>query len=211
MLCTLCSSISPPFCEDKKRQYFRCTECDLIFADPKTHLPQDEEKSIYEFHENDPNDFRYREFLNRLATPMLDRLSPGMHGLDFGSGPGPALNLMLEEQGMKMSVYDIYYAPNVGQLSSQYDFVTCTEVAEHFSEPGKSWSQLVSLVKPGGWLGVMTRMFTKETTEDFNQWGYKGDPTHISFYTPETMQWIAQHFQLSLEMVSDRVLLFRKE
>jgi len=211
MLCTLCNSTSTPFCEDKKRPYFRCSECDLIFADPKTYLSQEDEKANYEFHENDPNDTRYREFLSRLSTPLVKKLSSGMHGLDFGSGPGPTLNLMLEEQGLTMSVYDIYYAPDKGQLNRQYDFVTCTEVAEHFGNPGKSWPELVSLVKPGGWLGIMTWMFTKETTEEFNRWGYKGDPTHISFYTPKTMQWIAQHFKLELEIVSDRVILFRKQ
>lgn len=210
MLCTLCSSTSTLFCEDKKRQYFRCSQCDLIFADPQTCLPQEEEKVIYEFHQNDPNDTRYREFLSQLSIPLVKKLSPGMSGLDFGCGPGPTLNLMLEKQGMIMSVYDIYYAPDSGQLSRQYDFVTCSEVTEHFNEPGLAWPQLIDLVKPDGWLGVMTWMFTKETAEPFKQWTYKNDPTHVSFYTPKTMQWIAQHFQLSIENVNDRVILFKR-
>lgn len=182
----------------------------MIFADPEAYLPEDEEKAIYDFHQNDAQDTRYREFLSQLSNPLLEKLSTSMTGLDFGSGPGPTLSLMLEEQGMKMSVYDIYYAPDTGQLSRQYDFVTCSEVAEHFCEPGKAWPQLVSLIKLGGWLGVMTWMFTKETAEQFNRWNYKGDPTHVSFYTPETMRWIAQHFQLSLEIISEQVILLRK-
>ncbi|MGM0429708.1 MAG: class I SAM-dependent methyltransferase [Pseudomonadota bacterium] len=183
----------------------------MIFADPQAYLPQDEEKAIYDFHQNDPYDVRYREFLGQLATPLLEKLSTGMTGLDFGSGPGPTLNLMLEEQGMRMSIYDIYYAPDSGQLSRQYDFVTCSEVAEHFNEPAKAWSQLIGLVKPKGYIGVMTWMFTKETTKQFNHWRYKGDPTHVSFYTPKTMQWIAQHFQLNLEIISEQVILLRKD
>mgnify|MGYP003108473586 FL=1 len=211
MLCTLCSSASEPFCEDKKRQYFRCTVCDMVFADPQAYLPQDEEKAIYDFHQNDSHDTRYREFLSQLSIPLLEKLSTGMTGLDFGSGPGPTLSLMLEEQGMKMSIYDIFYAPDSGQLSRQYDFVTCSEVVEHFNEPGKAWPQLISLVKPKGYIGVMTWMFTKKTAEQFNQWSYKGDPTHVSFYTPETMQWIAQHFQLKLEIISEQAILFRRD
>lgn len=210
MLCTLCSQPSNPFCEDRKRQYFRCTSCDLIFADPDARLNQEEEKSIYGFHTNDPDDARYRDFLSQLSIPLLEKIRSGMHGLDFGSGPGPTLNLMLEEQGMTMSIYDIYYAPDHGQLERQYDFVTCSEVVEHFGEPGKSWPELVTLVQPGGWLGVMTWLFIKDSAEDFQRWGYKGDPTHVSFYTPSTMQWLAEHFELSLEIVSDRVMLFRK-
>ncbi|WP_232506981.1 class I SAM-dependent methyltransferase [Idiomarina piscisalsi] len=183
----------------------------MIFANPETYLPQDEEKAIYDFHQNGPQDIRYREFLSQLSIPLLEKLSTGMTGLDFGSGPGPTLNVMLEEQGMKMSIYDIFYAPDSGQLSRQYDFVTCSEVAEHFREPGKTWRQLTSLVKPKGYIGIMTWMFTKETAEQFNQWQYKGDPTHVSFYTPKTMQWIAQHFQLSLEILSEQVILLRKD
>ncbi|MGX5915213.1 class I SAM-dependent methyltransferase [Aliidiomarina sp. Khilg15.8] len=210
MLCTLCSQPANAFCEDKTRQYFRCTGCDLVFADPDTRLTSEDEKSIYEFHTNDPEDGRYRDFLSQLSTPLLTKVRPGMHGLDFGSGPGPTLNLMLEEQGMTMSIYDIYYAPDQGQLQRKYDFVTCSEVAEHFAEPGKSWPELVGLVQPGGWLGVMTSLFISDNVEDFQRWGYKRDPTHVSFYTPKTMQWLAEHFGLSLEIVSDRVILFQK-
>lgn len=210
MICTLCSSSSKPFCEDKKRQYFRCATCDLIFADPNTRLRQEEEKAIYDFHQNNPQDTRYRKFLSQLSTPLLKKLSVGMTGLDFGSGPGPTLSLMLEEQGMEMSVYDIYFTPNSGQLSRQYDFVTCSEVVEHLNDPGESWPQIVSLVKPGGWLGIMTWMLANESHQQFSHWSYKGDPTHVSFYTPQTMRWIAQAFQLDLKIINDRIILFRK-
>jgi hypothetical protein len=209
MQCTLCAQPSNPFCEDKKRQYFRCTICDLIFADPATHLTVEDEKSIYAFHKNDPDDTRYRQFLRQLSAPMLEKITPGMHGLDFGSGPGPTLNLMLEEAGMTMSLYDIFYAPDQGQLDQRYDFVTCSEVAEHFYQPDQSWPELIRLVKPGGWLGVMTWLFTQETAENFQRWSYKGDLTHVSFYTPRTVQWIAEHFGLDVEIVSERVILFR--
>lgn len=210
MRCTLCSQPSNLFCEDKKRRYFRCTGCDLVFADPGARLTEKDEKAIYGFHQNDPDDARYRSFLNQLATPLLKKLRPGMHGLDYGCGPGPALHLMLQEQGMTMSVYDLYYAPDKKQLARQYDFVTCSEVVEHFGEPSASWPELVGLVKSGGWLGVMTWLFTRDSAEDFKRWSYKGDPTHVSFYTPKTMQWLAEYLGLSLDIVSDRVVLFKK-
>ncbi|MDV6316417.1 class I SAM-dependent methyltransferase [Idiomarina sp. HP20-50] len=210
MLCTLCASTSFPFCDDKNRKYFRCPECDLIFADRETRLLPNEEKAIYDYHENDPNDTQYRAFLSQLSEPLLEKLVPGMSGLDFGSGPGPVLHLMLEEQGMKMSIYDIFYAPAREQLDRQYDFVTSTEVVEHFYEPAATWPELVSLVKPNGWIGIMTSLFTQETAERFKLWNYKNDPTHVSFYTPKTMNWIATHFQLHLEVISNRIMLFKK-
>lgn len=210
MLCSLCQSPSKRFCDDKKRTYFQCTTCHLIFADPAAQLSRHDEKAIYDFHENDAQDTGYRAFLNQLAAPLLEKLSPRVSGLDYGCGPGPTLSLMLEENGMQMSLYDIFYAPNTGQLQQTYDFVTCSEVAEHFNSPRDSWPELVRLVKPGGWLGVMTWLFTKNTVAAFNRWSYKGDPTHVSFYTPHTIQWLATHFQLDCHIVSEQVILFQK-
>jgi hypothetical protein len=210
MNCTLCHSPSAFFCEDKKRSYFRCAECDLVFASPDSYLNDSDEKTIYDFHENDPNDDGYRQFLNQLATPLLDKLSVGMEGLDFGCGPGPVLNLMMEEHGMSMSIYDIYYAPDKNKVTRQYDFVTSTEVVEHFYNPSEAWPQLVSLVKRGGWLGIMTSMFTRESPEFFKSWQYKNDPTHVSFYSPKTMHWLAEQFELNIEVLSNRVVLFER-
>lgn len=210
MHCSLCSSSALFFCEDKKRTYFQCTTCHLIFADPATQLSHRDEKAIYDFHENDAQDSRYRAFLSQLATPLLEKLSPGMSGLDYGCGPGPTLSLMLEEHGMNMSLYDIFYTPDTGQLQRTYDFVSCSEVAEHFSSPHDSWAELTRLLNPGGWLGVMTWLFTKNAIEAFNRWSYKGDPTHVSFYTPQTIQWLATHFQLDCHIVSDQVILLQK-
>ncbi|MTJ01729.1 class I SAM-dependent methyltransferase [Idiomarina piscisalsi] len=210
MNCTLCHAPATFFCEDKKRPYFRCTECDLVFAAPNSYLSDNDEKAIYDFHENDPNDDRYRQFLNQLATPLLGKLSAGMEGLDFGCGPGPVLNLMMEEHGMSMSVYDIYYVPDKNKVARQYDFVTSTEVVEHFYKPSEAWPQLVDLVKRGGWLGIMTSMFTRELPQLFKQWQYKNDPTHVSFYSPKTMHWIAKQFELEIEIVSNRIILFQR-
>lgn len=208
MLCTLCHSSAHFYCEDKKRRFFRCSSCDLIFAEPSAHLSVADEKFIYELHENDPHDPHYRRFLAQLTEPLLIKLSPGMHGLDFGCGPGPALHLMLEAHGMTMAVYDLFYTPDTGQLSQKYDFVTCTEVVEHFNHPSQSWPELINTLKADGWLGVMTWLFTKDSTTDFLQWSYPRDPTHVSFYTPKTMHWLATQFQLKMEIVSDRVILF---
>ena len=55
---------------------------------------------------------RYREFLSRLEhPPNVPKLPAAAEGLDFGSGPGPTLSVMLEEQGYRMSLYDPFFAP----------------------------------------------------------------------------------------------------
>jgi hypothetical protein len=56
----------------------------LVFADSANHLNAAAEKSVYDQHENDPADTRYRRFLNQIAELLLARLTSGMHGLDYG-------------------------------------------------------------------------------------------------------------------------------
>jgi len=167
------------------------------------------EKLRYDQHENDPKDLRYRNFLNRLAQPLLQKLTPGMHGLDYGCGPGPTLSVMLEEAGMVMALYDPYYANDSSALLKQYDFVTCTEVVEHFHYPAEDWQQLVTLLRPGGWLGVMTTLVDPKV--DFLEWYYQGELTHVSFYSFATFSWLGSHFQLSVEQRDTNVVLLQRQ
>ncbi len=100
--CPLCGSNDNTWLvADTNRDYFRCLQCALIYADPTTHLTSSQEKLVYDQHRNNPNDIGYRQFLGRLATPLATRLSsPPLSGLDFGSGPGPTLSVMLAEMGV---------------------------------------------------------------------------------------------------------------
>ena len=87
--CPLCATPAPQFCADRARCYFGCPGCGLVSADPASHLSPEDERAIYDLHQNDPADARYRAFLARLADPLRAKLVPGMRGLDFGCGPGP--------------------------------------------------------------------------------------------------------------------------
>lgn len=208
LTCPLCETAAQALHQDRVRGFYHCPGCTFIFADPASHLAAHAEKAIYDKHENDPADPRYRQFLNRLASPLLEKLHAGMHGLDYGCGPGPALSRMLEEAGMHMRNYDPFYAPDHALLARQYDFVTCTEVVEHFCRPLYDWTRLAGLLRPGGWLGVMTQF--APTHADFAAWHYKNDPTHVSFYTPHTFRWLAGHLALQVESMVDNVVLLRR-
>ena len=208
--CPLCHSEQHGvFVEDKNRCYFRCQQCALIFADPEAQLSPEQEKAVYDQHQNNPDDMGYRQFLGRLATPLVERLPAGpLDGLDFGSGPGPTLSIMLEEMGYNMAIYDPYFAPDPSVLTRQYDFVTCTEAIEHFNQPAKEWGLLLSMIKPGGRLGLMTKLATD--AEAFTRWHYKNDPTHVSFFSRDTFRFLAQRDGLEVEFVGNDVILLRK-
>ncbi|EAR55305.1 methyltransferase-related protein [Photobacterium sp. SKA34] len=208
--CPLCHSEQHGvFVEDKNRCYFRCQQCALIFADPEAQLSSEQEKAVYDQHQNNPEDMGYRQFLGRLAIPLVERLLAGpLDGLDFGSGPGPTLSIMLDEMGYNMAIYDPYFAPDPSVLTRQYDFVTCTEAIEHFNQPAKEWGLLLSMIKPGGWLGLMTKLATD--AEAFTRWHYKNDPTHVSFFSRDTFRFLAQRDGLEVEFVGNDVILLRK-
>ena len=59
-----------------------------------------------------------------------------------------------------------------------------------------------------GWLGIQTGML--ESDEDFPDWWYIRDPTHICFCKRETMDWIANHFSWDVEYPGKNITLFHK-
>ena len=208
--CPVCGQPHPAaYFQDKKRPYLSCPDCNLIFVPRAFHLTRAAEKAEYARHNNDPADPGYRRFLSRLCRPLLERLDPGQTGLDFGCGPGPALHRIMEEQGHAMALYDPLYADNETVLSGPYDFVTATEVAEHLHYPGRVFERLFGLLKPGGWLGIMTKMTTDKAS--FSHWHYIRDMTHVCFYSRTTFSYIARTHNASLTFVGPDVILMRKK
>ncbi|MEM8971955.1 MAG: class I SAM-dependent methyltransferase [Pseudomonadota bacterium] len=190
------------------RSYHRCMRCEATFLDPDQRPGRDEELAHYDTHENDPADPRYRDFLNRLASPLLERMPDGLSGLDYGCGPGPALAQMMCEAGHTMATFDPFYAPDRKVLEVTYDFITCTEVVEHFHRPHAEFSRINNLLRPGGWLGVMTMFQTDDAR--FANWHYRKDPTHVVFYRETTLRRLAEDFGWSCEIPARNIALFRK-
>ena len=207
--CPVCSEGHPEFFRQIGKQvYLRCPTCLATIMAPQSRLTAGEEKQIYELHENDPEDAGYLRFLSKLADPLTERLPPGAEGLDFGCGPGPALAGMLEEAGFAMALYDPFFHPDMASLDRTYDFITCTEVVEHLYEPAEVFSLLDRLLRPGGWLGIMTCFQTDD--ERFDNWHYRRDPTHVVFYRQATFEWLARKYGWALEVPVKDVVLLRK-
>lgn len=168
----------------------------------------DAEAAQYRLHRNDVNDQGYRRFLTKLVGPLAQRLPDGAHGLDFGCGPGPVGAVMLRERGFAVAEFDPLFAPDQTVLNRQYDFILCSEVFEHFHHPAREIARLDDLLKPGGWLGVMTGF--EQPEQDFATWHYRRDPTHVVFYRETTLQWIADDRGWELVVPGRNVALFRQ-
>ena len=187
-------------------RYFRCEVCAMIHLDPSHRLSRDEERNRYLLHENDGNDSGYVNFLKRLADPMVERLSPGAYGLDFGCGPAPVLSEMLTAAGFPCAAYDPFFAPHESLLDERYDFITCSEVAEHAHNPARMFALLHRMLAPGGILGAMTMFHPGEAA--FADWWYRRDPTHVCFYNEATMRWIGEQHEWSTEFPRPNVTIF---
>ena len=188
--------------------YWRCGVCEARFLDARHHLSLAGELAHYRNHENAVDDPGYRRFLARLATPLIERIAPGSRGLDYGCGPGPALAAMLREAGHAVALYDPFFHPDPAPLAAHYDFITCTEVAEHFRNPADEFDRFGRMLEPGGWLAVMTCFQTDD--ERFAAWHYRRDPTHVVFYREETFRVIASQRGWSCEIPAKDVALLRK-
>lgn len=190
------------------RQFWHCPRCHLVQVPPHQRLTPELEQAEYDLHQNNPDDSGYRRFLSKVSEPLLARLTPSSSGLDFGCGPGPTLSLMLQEHGHRCANYDLYYANDPTLLQQTYDFITCTEVIEHVAAPAEVFQQLNDCLKPGGVLAMMTQYWRNASA--FQTWRYKADPTHISFFTHATMQYVAQVFALDLVYFKPPVCFFIK-
>ena len=208
--CPLCQAGDVgEFFQDKNRRYLSCYVCSLIFVPSEFFLSAEDEKSRYDLHENSPDDPGYRRFLSRLFHAMRGGLKPGSYGLDFGSGPGPTLSVMFEEIGHIMAIYDHFYSRNFSVWDEMYDFITATEVVEHLHDPAKDLKRLWKCLKPGGSLGIMTKL--ARDCDAFAGWHYKNDLTHVCFFSQRTFEWQADQWQASCSFLGDDVILFMKK
>lgn len=207
--CTLCEEkdLTPVVPSGDTRSYFHCAHCDLIFVDQRFHLSRAAERDRYALHCNGIQDTGYVDFLSRVITPCVPFLNKQMVGLDYGCGPTPTLSRMLADLGFVCDDYD----PLFGYFpaAETYDFIFATECFEHFFWPGNELRSIDRLLKPGGYLGIMTERWN--TLDGFKTWYYKRDRTHVSFYHARTFSWITRQFGYEVRYSDDeRVVVLRK-
>jgi SAM-dependent methyltransferase len=194
--------------DSEGKNYHRCRACAATFLEPAEFLTAEVELAHYLTHQNDLDDQGYRAYLAKLANPLLARIQPNSKGLDFGCGPASALAAMLGEAGHTMSIYDPFFADDPACLGEVYDFVTCTETAEHFHYPDIEFKRLRGLVRPGGLLAVMTIFQTDDAL--FENWRYRHDPTHVVFYREQTFRYLAAKLGMTCDIIAKDVVFLTR-
>jgi len=206
-----------PWCENdncsfllgaENREYIKCTNCDIVFVPKKFFVSKQEEKAKYDNHQNSPTNKGYKEFLNRLLTPLCTLIPKNSHGLDFGSGPGPTLSILMTDNGYNMDIYDYFYHNEPQVFEKKYDFITSTEVIEHLHNPYQEITKLWSMLNENGVLGIMTAF--RPDDEEFKTWYYKRDLTHVRFFTKNSFLWLCEKLEADIIIPQDGVVILKK-
>ena len=191
--CPLCHTECGEYEESTRGlRYWKCDTCSLIFLDPLLRPDPLSETERYRLHHNDARDAGYRRFhrpLLNLVRPILDHLPQQSMILDYGCGRDSALLAMLATMGLQATGYDPVFYPELDVTQGKWDLILCSEVVEHFHNVADEFARLSGLLAPGGHLAIQTQFYTDCT--DFMAWWYRRDPTHVSFFSPTSIGWLA--------------------
>lgn len=195
-----------------KRKVLACPACHLRFIDPFQWLPPEAEAVRYRLHKNSINDEGYIRFLQPVVE-CLRRNLPAGRVLDYGCGPAPVLMELLRRAGYEVSGYDpnFHVLPEGWDLerAGAHDAVVSAEVFEHFRSPRDDISRIAALLKPGGWLVVMTELVPGSMSMD--KWAYANDTTHILFFSDVTFQYMAERWGFQVvEISGGRLVLMQR-
>lgn len=197
--CKICGTPTISYQHPKMNMLFHeCPFCELIFKDDSNHISKEKELEKYDQHQNSDDNLGYVNFLtNFIDSAVIPHIQKGLV-LDFGSGPNPLLaKILTDKYHFTVDIYDLYYAKQLVYLGKLYDLITSTEVIEHLADPLTSFQLFSEILKPDGFLSIMTLFYPREKEQFFN-WFYIRDITHLSFYTPKTIEVIAEKIGFKL-------------
>jgi SAM-dependent methyltransferase len=212
--CILCnnSSVFPlefirTYKKPGHRSYIRCPECDLIFVPEVDHLSHAQEEARYNFHHNTISNEGYVNHFNEMIS-LVQKYCPDVNSvLDYGCGPGPVLAELLKRNGFKCDIYDPIFFPVFP--SNSYDLVISTEVFEHFRDVRTELERVISLVRSGGYLAIMTLLH--DPISNFEEWWYQSDPTHICFFSKKTFDWISGKYGIMVMFTNFKNIMILKK
>jgi len=210
MKCKICNTISVSFEDTElKKRFYHCPSCNLIFLDKKFYVSTSKEKNQYDQHNNNLENEGYVKMFNDFLDFTIGN-SHIKNTLDFGSGPTPVLAELLKRRGLNVEYFDKFYQPKKVYENKKYDLITSTEVFEHIENPKETLNLLSNHLNTNGIISIMT-LFHTNKQDDFLKWWYRRDPTHITFFTPKSIETMAKKCGLKLlKHDNKRVIVLKK-
>jgi 2-polyprenyl-3-methyl-5-hydroxy-6-metoxy-1,4-benzoquinol methylase len=184
-------------------QYFSCPFCGFLQTEEAYWLDEAYSKAITIY----DTGIMQRNFTNAVNTVFFLNKTNMKDGkcLDFGGGHG-IFTRMMRDFGFDFYHYD-KYAENLfaggfeGNLNAKYDLITSFENFEHFLDP---LAEIKNIIRMTDTLYFSTLMIPNTSPPPrIKDWWYYCPPEgqHISFYTRNTLEYVAR--LLGLYLLSD--------
>lgn len=209
LACPLCQKNTVEFFhQDRKRAYFHCFTCQLVFSDVNSYLPPYSQKKRY--NKNTPSKKQQQSFeLIQLILQQLQSLTnEKLIGLNYGGILNKSDVESIENKGHKLLQYDPFLIPDRQVLHNNYDFICCYQIFEHFKNPKREWLLLQKMLKPGALLAIKTHLLKR--LDLFEKWHHKNNLEHVNFYQKETFEYLAKKSGFSLLFATNNAILMQK-
>lgn len=178
--------------------YHYCPRCECIALDGAFTVSASQEKHQYDQHNNSLENEGYVQMFEDFLDYFWEELEHKTpKALDFGSGPTPVLSVLMQRRGANVTCYDKFYHPDKDFKTHRFTLITSTEVFEHLDNPLQTLMVLTEHLASGGHIALMT-LFHDNNMDHFWTWWYRRDPTHITFFTPKTIEVLADFCGLDL-------------
>ncbi len=211
--CRICNSCSSLFFRDH-REFYKCSECCLIFTEDFPDKKSEEKHYKDQWAATDP-DF-WKGQVDVLLQLINHYLSP-QHILDFGSGSGEMTN-EFRKRGFDVTPLE---PMTHGYLKDQkysvkFDVVVAVEVIEHLLEPWDEIHEIEKILAPDG-IVVFTSLLTNpfidrpDARDQFKNWWYKDDPTHVSFFCNRVLSKMADMRNYDIDIFGNNVFVLKRK
>lgn len=212
MQCIICGEESTELIHPKTNSLFHyCQNCDCYVKDESMFPSNETELDVYSKHQNSLGQKDYVDYLVDFIHKAILPYHQGYKLLEFGSGPTPVLSHILKHRyQFEVKKFDKHFEKDKQYLDHCYDVISCTEVLEHIANPMEVFKEWLTLLKENGIISIMT-LFHPSSNEEFFDWWYIRDRTHVIFFSERTFEWIADKFGLEIEFTDHlRIIVFKK-
>ncbi len=93
--------------------------------------------------------------------------------------------------------------------SVEFDYIFCHEVVEHFVKTINEFENLFSFLKTGGHLFIRTETYPEDLNQ-FEDWYYKNDSTHVFFLSISTFKFIAKKYNFEFLILDKNKFILKR-
>ena len=210
--CRICHASSPLFFRDK-RSFYKCPECSLIFT---FDLPGKEAEETHYKNQWATTDTNFWKKQVDVLLQLIDNYRTPKRILDFGSGSGEMTNEFLKRGYDVTPLEPMTHGYLKDQnYSAKFDVVIAVEVIEHLPKPWEELHEIENVLAPGGiviFSSLLTNSFIDrpDKREQFENWWYKDDPTHVSFFCNRVLQKMADMKNYDIDIFDDKAFVLKR-